>query len=84
MSTLDDFYCYIDENNEIKLDVNHVYYFQVQGSMAITHARFCDFVIWTTKSMERIMINCDQELWVELLYKLKEFYFNHMLPAVLY
>ena len=34
--------------------------------------------------MERIMINCDQELWVELLYKLKEFYFNHMLPAVLY
>ena len=28
-STLDDFYCYIHENNEIKLDVNHVYYFQV-------------------------------------------------------
>ena len=44
-STLDDFYSYIDENNEIKLDVNHVYYFQVQGSMAITHARCSVFVV---------------------------------------
>ena len=83
-STLDNFYCYIDENNEIKLDVNHMYYFQVQGSMAITHAQFCDIVVWTTKSMEHIMTNFDQELWVELLHRLKEFYVNHMLLAILY
>ena len=52
-STLDDFYCYIDDDNKMKLDVSHVYYFQVQGSMAMTHAQFCDFVVWTTKSMEQ-------------------------------
>ena len=46
--TLDDFYCYIDDNDDIKLNVNHVYYFQVQGSLAVTNAQFCDFVIWTT------------------------------------
>ena len=70
--TLNDFYCYIDDDNKIKLDVSHVYYFQVQGSMAMTHAQFCDFVVWTTKSMEHIMINFDQELWIALLHKLKE------------
>ena len=31
-----------DDNNEIKVDVNHVYYFQVQGSIAITNTWFCD------------------------------------------
>lgn len=70
-STLDDFYCNINDDDKIKLDVSHVYYFPVQGSMAMTHAPFCDFVVWTTKSMERIMINSDEELWIALLHKLK-------------
>lgn len=81
---LDDFYCYTDENNDIKLNVKHKYYFQVQGTMAITNAQFCDFVVWTTKSMECIKIPFDNNVWISLLHKLKEFYLNYMLPAVLY
>ena len=35
---LDDFYCYINDNNKI-------YFNQVQGTMAVTDASFCDFIV---------------------------------------
>ena len=33
---LDDFYCYIDDDNNVRLNSNHRYFYQVQGAMAIT------------------------------------------------
>ena len=40
-----DFFCEIDDDNEIRLKRLHKYYAQVQGQMAICRAIKCDFVI---------------------------------------
>ena len=71
---LDDFYCFIDDDGCIKLNINHIYYFQIQGTMGITKTQFCDFIAWTSKSLECIVINFDQHLWETLLCKLQNFY----------
>lgn len=81
---LHDFYCFIDDDGCIRLNVEHIYYFQIQGTMGITNTQFCDFIVWTPKSMERIAINFDQHVWETLLCKLKDFYLNYMLPVILY
>ena len=45
-----------DGTQQIKLRVNHSYYAQVQGQMAVGNRPWCDFVVYTTKdvSVERI------------------------------
>jgi len=48
---LSTFYCSWDTDC-IQLNTSHIYYFQIQGTMALTQAKFCDFVVWTPKSME--------------------------------
>ena len=83
-SLCNDFYCYLDDNSELNLKENHAYYYQVQGTMAITKADFCDFIIWTPKSMEIICINFNSHVWETILPVLKNFYMQYMLPCILY
>uniref|UniRef100_G3MKD7 YqaJ viral recombinase domain-containing protein n=1 Tax=Amblyomma maculatum TaxID=34609 RepID=G3MKD7_AMBMU len=73
------FCCRLSEQGA-SLKTDHAYYYQVQGQMAITGHRWCDFVIWTEGSrpedpahlhVERIPF--DEEFWTE-----------EMLPALLY
>ena len=68
------------------LQANHLYYFQIQGTMALVGgAKFCDFVVWTPKSFEIISINFERSTWeVEMLPKLTAFYTTYLLPAILY
>ena len=63
---LDDFYCYIDDDNTIRLRSNHHYFYQLQGTMAITKVSFCDFIVWTPKSLERVVIKFNQQLWQDI------------------
>ena len=51
-------------NNKCQLNVNHEYYFQVMGQMAITGVHTCDFVVWTTKDFYVQTINFDSDLWI--------------------
>lgn len=81
---LDNFYLSKVEETFI-LRANHLYYFQIQGTMALVGAKFCDFVVWTPKSFEVISINFETSVWKdEMLPKLTAFYVAHMLPAILY
>ena len=78
------FFCSL-ESNVIHLRKDHPYYHQVQGAMAITGIHVTDFVVWTPVSMKVQEINFDTYLWdVVMSPKLKEFYKNYMLPAILY
>jgi len=81
---LDDFYCYTDDDNNIRLHSNHCYFYQVQETMAITDASFCDFIVWTPKSLERVVIKFDQQLWQDIHSKLTDFYIEYMLPLIWY
>ena len=79
-----EFYCTL-ENGQLHLNRSHVYYYQVQGTMAITGARECDFVVWTPKSMKVETILNDASLWENtMLPQLQNFYHKYMLPFILY
>ena len=52
--------------------------------MAITNASFCDFIVRTPKSLERVVIEFDQRLWQDMHSKLTDFYIEYMLPLMLY
>ena len=43
------FYCYLNDDGEVKLNRH---YFQVLGTIAITKAQFCNFIIWMPKLTE--------------------------------
>ena len=38
-------------DTESKLKVDHPYYAQVQGQMAVTGARWCDFIVYTSRGL---------------------------------
>ena len=48
----------------------------------VTNTLFCDFIVWTPKSLERIVIEYDQQLWEDVHPKLMKFYIEYMLPLV--
>lgn len=81
--TKTNFYCTMN-NDILHLKRNHVYYYQVQGTMAITNATECDFIVWTPKSM-KVEKMFDETLWLsEMQPKLIDFYYKYMLPCIVY
>ena len=82
--TKKEFYCTM-EDNLLHLKKTHLYYYQIQGTMAITGATECDFIVWTPVSMEVENVAFDKALWEDvMLPKLHEFYYKYMLPFVVY
>jgi len=74
---------YLNEvGHELQLKKNHNYYFQVQGQLAISGRKFCDFVVWTLQgySVERICF--DPQLWQDMSQKLQSFYLNCIMPEL--
>ena len=49
--------------DKIQLKTTHNYYCQVQGVMAITKVDWCDFIVWTNKSMNVQRIEFDPVFW---------------------
>ena len=78
------FCCCLDEGKpHLKLD--HDYFFQVQGQMAITGIHTCDFVVWTPKDVFIQTVLFDSKFWNQIcLPKLKNFFFYFILPELVY
>ena len=53
-------------NGKPKLKRSHKYYAQVQGLMGVTGARWCDFVVYTSKGMSIERIPFDVQFWNNL------------------
>ena len=62
-----------------KLKRTHKYYSQVQGLMGVTGAKWCDFVVYTSKGMSIERIPFDPQFWNELKGTLIMYYFKHFL-----
>jgi len=74
---------YLNElGHELQLKKNHNYYFQVQGQLAISGRKFCEFVVWTLQgySVERICF--DPQLWQDMSQTLQSFYLNCIMPEL--
>ena len=52
-----------DENGNFFLDKNHLHYFQVQSSMAISGLKTCHFVTNTSKGIFIVTINFNDKFW---------------------
>lgn len=66
-------------DKECKLKVDHPYYAQVQGQMAVTGARWCDFIVFTSRGLYVQRITFDPVFWAELNQKLVSYYFTHFI-----
>lgn len=78
----ENFFCTMD-NGQVKLKHNDKYYYQVQGVMAITKRRWCDFVVWTPKGISIERIDYDSGFWADhMLPKFLAFYNNALLPEL--
>ena len=58
---------------------DHPYYAQVQGQMAVTGARWCDFIVYTSKGIYVQRILFDPVFWTGLKQKLLSYYFEHFI-----
>ena len=67
-------FCLRIDGNETKLKRTHDYYYQVIGQLALSGAKFCDFIVWTKMDLHRERILPDDELWSEMNGKLSHFY----------
>ena len=74
--------CFLDSSGKVLLKKNHNYYYQVQGTLAITKREWCDFVVWTPKGLSVERIVADQEFWERIKPKLVQFYKQAVLPEL--
>ena len=77
-----DFYVSV-KDEKLYLKETHQYYFQVQGQLALTGAKWCDFVIYTKKGLGIQRIKFNEQFWLDTYLKLEIFYFTHFLPHVI-
>lgn len=74
--------CTTAGEKHLKLKQSHPYFSQIQGQMAITSRKWCDFVIFTNKGLSVERISFDPDYWKCLLLKLEEFYDSCLCPAI--
>ena len=78
-----DFCCFLNGVKALQLKRSHTYYSQIQGQLAITERKWCDFIVYTNKGLSVERIDFDSKFWLEqLLPKLTCFYDNCLCPAV--
>ena len=77
------FYCYVNDKGDVTLKHSHKYFFQVQGQLALTSRKWCDFVIWTLKGISIERINFDQTFWLQMVQKLDKFYTSAIIPELM-
>jgi len=58
-----------------------VYYDPFQGLMGLSGAKWCDFIVYTSKGMSVERIKFDQDHWDTLSGNLCEYYFKYFLPV---
>ncbi len=68
--------------NQPQLKRSSEYYIQIQGQLALTGAKWCDFVLYTNKGILIECIMLDETKWADVAQKLDMFYFNHLLPVL--
>ena len=67
------FFCKAGVTGNLELKQRHDYFYQVQGTMAITRRSWCDFVVWSPKGMPVERIKFEEDLWAETKPKLLDF-----------
>ena len=71
-----------DENLCLKKDHDHFY--QVQGRLVTTHAKWCNFYVYTPNGFSSERITFDDSIWKSVVSKLDDYYFKYVVPSFLH
>ena len=74
-----DFFMEKVDDKHCRLKRDHAYYAQVQGQMGVTGAKWCDFIVYTSKGMYVERIAFDPNYWQTLRNQLLQYYFEHFI-----
>ena len=77
------FFCELVDDR-IRLKINHQYYYQVQGAMAVAGVEWCDFIVWTNVDMHKERISFNLSFWNSCYSKLQTIYSSYILPEIIY
>lgn len=72
-------YFFKNENDNIVIDPNHIYYHQIQGQLHVTGRKQCYFFVWTATDCAVFVVDKDDD-WGQNMDILKEFYLKRFLP----
>lgn len=67
-------------DGELSLDRAHDYFYQIQGQMALTGAKWCDFVVYTKCGIVVERVEWDGEFWNSVVRQLSAFFYKYFLP----
>ena len=73
----------LGDNGHLHLRKYHEYYYQVQGQIALTGARWCDFVMYTKSGISVERIYSDENFWKSKVVMLHSFFFKYFQPWLL-
>ena len=73
-----------DKKNKQKMNINHYYYYQVQGQLHVTQKKFCIFAVYTGLDIYWIKVERDDLFWENKMHrKLTNFYEDCILPEII-
>ena len=67
----------------LHLPIDHGYYAQVQGEMAILGIEWCHCVVYSNSVVVEDRILADADYWKNLEEKLEQFYLYYIVPEIL-
>ena len=75
----------VHENQELKVNHHHQYFYQIQHQMFVAGRHWNDFVVKGSLSTELFIqrIDFDGSFWASVLLKLQHFFESHMLPELI-
>ncbi len=79
----DDKFCLELRNGTLQLKTSHKYYYQVQGQMALSGVKWCDFVVYSLKGMFVQRIPYNHDFWTDLHTRLQNLYIQSYVPQLL-
>lgn len=73
-----------EEDQIVKVNKNHDYYYQIQGQLHIAKRSFCIFAVFSPKGIVIERILKDHQFWeTKMEERLKKFYINCLLPELI-
>jgi len=80
------FYCFLSDDESLRLKRDHQYYHQVQLQLFVCSdmCQWCDFCVYTTKGVMVERLYQDVNWIEEYIPQLRDYYVNFMLPELVY
>jgi len=70
--------------HDLKVNTNHKYYYQIQQQLFCAKLQTCHFIVSNGDEMHCDTVSFNSSFWEEILPKLESFYYNHILPELVY